>query len=119
MRSRWHRGPLTALTGLVLAAGCAAGPPSEYLRPQGDGVTGRIGDLVVTNVLLDGGEAGDIPSGGTATVRATIVNEGAVPDRLLTIASPLANGGVTVLDSAVPARGVVSAGYLSGRPPLP
>jgi len=119
MRSRWHRGPLTALTGLVLAAGCAAGPPSEYLRPQGDGVTGRIGDLVVTNVLLDGGEAGDIPPGGTATVRATIVNEGDVPDRLLAISSPRAAAGVVVGDSAVPARGVVSTGYISDRPPLP
>jgi hypothetical protein len=119
MRSWWHRGPLTALAGLALAAGCAAGPPSEYLRPQGDGVTGRIGDLVVTNVLLDGGETGDIPPGGTATVRATIVNEGDVPDRLLAIASPMAAAGVIVGDSAVPARGVVSTGYGSDRPPLP
>jgi hypothetical protein len=119
MHSRWYRGLLTTLTGLVLAAGCAAGPPSDYLRPQGEGVTGRIGDLVVTNVLLDGGEAGDISPGGTATVRATIVNEGAVPDRLLTIASPIATGGVIVGDSAVPARGVVSTGYISDRPPLP
>ena len=80
-------GAVAAVVRLALVAGCAAGPPSEYLRPQGDGVTGRVGDLVVTNALLDGGETGEVPPGGTAVVRATIVNEGDVPDRLLAVAS--------------------------------
>jgi hypothetical protein len=100
---------------LALVAGCAAGPPSEYLRPQGDGVTGRVGDLVVTNALLDGGETGEVPPGGTAVVRATIVNEGDMPDRLLAVASRIASAGGIVGDPAIPARGVLSTGYAAGR----
>jgi hypothetical protein len=104
-------GVVALALGLTLAAGCAAGPPPEYLRPQGDGVTGRVGAVVVTNALLAGGE------GGTAEVRAVIVNEGDAPDRLVTVTSPVAVGGTVDGDPALPARGAVSTGYPPDPPP--
>ena len=113
MRCRRSWAPLAALAGLALVAGCAAGPPSDFLRPQGDGVTGRVGDLVVTNTLLRGGAL------GAADVQSTIVNEGDTPDQLLAVASPIAARGEVIGDPTVPARGALSTGYASSAvPPL-
>jgi copper(I)-binding protein len=67
--------------------------------------------VVVTDVLLGGG------SQDTADVRATIVNEGDAPDRLLTIASPVAAGGQIAGDSALAARQALTTGYPPDPPP--
>jgi hypothetical protein len=103
---------VTAVAGLALAGGCAAGPPSDYLRPQGDGATGQVGDVVVTNALLDAGA-------GATGLHATIVNQGGTPDRLLAVASPVAGGGEAVGDPTVPARGALSTGYAASATPPP
>jgi copper(I)-binding protein len=88
--------PAAALVVLALA-GCGTGAtPAQYFDPQGPGATGRVGAVVVTNALLGAGGPG-----AALTVHATIVNEGTAPDRLVSLASPIAAGGEVVGDPAL------------------
>lgn len=103
---------LAALLGLL--AGCASEKAPRFLEPQGSGVTGRAGDVVVQDAQLryDGPIDGPVVyrPGATARLRATIVNTGQVPDRLVSVRSPVAAGGKITGDAALPPGRSVSAG---------
>jgi hypothetical protein len=49
--------------------------------------------------------------GDSVRVQATIVNEGAVADRLVSLSSPIAGGGVIDGDGSIPSRHTLTAGY--------
>jgi hypothetical protein len=84
------------LAALVTACGTGA-TPAQYFDPQGPGATGRTGDVVVTGAQLDYADP------GTPVVRATIVNEGAGPDRLVSVCGPVVGSAGIVGDPALPA----------------
>lgn len=102
---------------VVLLAGCARGQPPGYIdEPQGFGATGRIGQIAVTDALLAYQGPLTAPAvyspGATATLQATIVNEGAQPDRLVSISSPIAGAGQVVGDASLPPRHALTGGYV-------
>lgn len=105
------------LVGVVvlLLGGCTLGPPPDYLRAQGAGAAGRVGDIAVVDALVayDGPiEASEVyEPGATARLQATIVNEGEVPDRLVSISSPVAGGAEIVGDPTLLPQETLAAGY--------
>jgi copper(I)-binding protein len=114
---------LVLLAGLALLAGCSAGPAPGYLAPQGDGATGRTGDIVVTDAAFAySGPVGDptvYPRAGTAPIVATIVNTGDTADHLLSVSSPIAEGGSVTGDATLPGHHVLAAGPQPGAAVLP
>lgn len=112
---------------LALACGCGQPPPAEYLDPQGAGATGRVGTIVVTDALLTYQgqvEASTVyPPGASVPLRATLINEGEVPDRLISVSSPIAGGGQIVGDPMLPAHDALTTdpaqpGVAADLPPI-
>ncbi len=115
---------LAALAGLaVLLAGCGG---ARELSVAGVPVTGasegRVGDITVADALFTWqGPIGDgtvYQPGDTASVRATIVNDGAGPDRLVSVSSPIAGGGEVVGPATIPANHALAAGYTGPLGPI-
>jgi hypothetical protein len=97
---------------LVLLAGCGAEP---RIRPVTGGSEGRVGAISLTDAMFDyqgpvGGGAVYRP-GDTVSMQATIVNEGNLPDRLVSVSSPIAGGGVVDGDASIPGHHTLAAGY--------
>jgi hypothetical protein len=107
-----------AATALLLT-GCAAGGPPPYLKAQGGGADGRIGQIAVTDALF--AYPGPVPApvvyqpGAAANLEVTVINEGAQPDRLVSVSSPVAGGGEIVGDASLPAQHALTTGY-PGQP---
>jgi hypothetical protein len=98
---------LLAVSGLIaLLAGCGRARGNEVsFQPSGTS-EGRVGDIMLSDALFK--FRGPIGAGATyrpgesVGVQATIVNEGAAPDRLMSVSSPIAGGGVIDGDGAIP-----------------
>lgn len=103
------------VTLVVLLAGCGAGQLKEFSYTLPGGSDARVGDISVNDVSFPyqgpvGGDAVYRP-GDTVDVQATIVNDGAAPDRLLRVSSPIAGGGVILGGAAIPGHHALAAGY--------
>lgn len=98
--SRRPRGPRPGivvailLTAALAVAGCSAGTvtQTDTVVSQAAGSTGQVGAIVLRDVSLDPGPSQTVPSGAQVPLRGTIVNEGAMPDRLVSVSTPYALG---------------------------
>jgi copper(I)-binding protein len=115
-----------AVAGALALAGCGAGQITQT-STQVSGVEGgsaNVGQIAVRDAQFafagDGNTAAIYPSGGTAPLSMTVVNTGALPDRLMTAASPVAgsvsivgdptvSGGTKLLVNGQPAAATASA----------
>ncbi|MFY9808350.1 MAG: hypothetical protein WAK86_13920 [Pseudonocardiaceae bacterium] len=107
---------LLALLGLVaLLAGCGRARGNQVSFDPSGGSEGRAGQISVTDAMFEFHgpiEASDVyRPGDTVSVQATILNEGADPDRLVSVSSPIAGNGVIDGDGAIPSRHALAAGY--------
>jgi copper(I)-binding protein len=94
-----------AVAGALALAGCGAGQITQT-STQVSGVEGgsaNVGQIAVRAAEFafagDGNTAAIYPSGGTAPLSMTVVNTGALPDRLTAASSPVA-GSVTIQGDA-------------------
>lgn len=100
---------------VVLLAGCSVGDVPPYLQESEPGSDRRAGDILVRDAMFafegpaDGG-AVYLP-GESVDVQATIVNRGDVPDRLVSVSSPVAAEGAIVGEAAVRGHHTLTAGY--------
>ena len=108
-----------ALLALALALLAACTPRLGYLgSPQGEGATGRQGQVVVSNAEvafsgpLDSAVAYGV--GGSAPLTASIVNTGDAPDRLVSVSSPVADGARITGDTTLPGGHVLAVGSQPG-----
>lgn len=97
---------------LVLLTGCGAQP---QIRPVTGGSDGQVGAISLADAMFDyqgpvGGDAVYRP-GDTVSLRVTIINDGDAPDRLVSVSSPIAGGGVVNGDASIPAHHTLAAGY--------
>lgn len=94
---------ITSLLGLGLGlglglTGCAGGQAGYPNVPVSGGSEGRVGDITVTDAMFD--YQGPIEAGmvyrpdDTVDLKVTIVNGGDTPDRLVSVSSPIAGGGI-------------------------
>jgi hypothetical protein len=115
---------LLAVSGLIaLLAGCGRARGNEVsFQPSGTS-EGRVGDIVLTDALFEYRGPIEAPAvyrpGESVSVQATIINEGVAPDRLISVSSPIAGGGVIDGDAGLPSRHTLTAGYPSRSPPSP
>ncbi|MDQ3900072.1 MAG: copper chaperone PCu(A)C [Actinomycetota bacterium] len=105
----------TLLAVIALLPGCGRARGNEVtFQPSGTS-EGRVGDIVLSDALFE--FRGPIEAsavyrpGESVSVQATIVNDGTAPDRLVSVSSPIAGGGVIDGDGAIPGRHVLTAGY--------
>lgn len=108
---------ISTVVGLVtLIAGCGTGQfGPRYLQNTGAGSEGQVGSIAVRGALFAAtssieGDAVYRP-GDAVTVQATIVNEGARTDRLVSVRSPIAGNALVLGDSSLPAQHTLTAGY--------
>lgn len=90
---------VATLVGLgMLLSGCGAAQPDPLSLPVTGGSDGQVGDIVVRDAMfVHKGPARADPvyrPGDTVNLQVTIVNEGDAMDRLLSLSSPIAAGGV-------------------------
>ncbi|MEO6204203.1 MAG: copper chaperone PCu(A)C [Mycobacteriales bacterium] len=94
---------LSAALLAVGLAGCGAGldPETYRERPTVDAALASVGELDLRNVSINPPPAGDaeLPAGGTATARLSVINLGERPDVLVSVTSPAATT-VELLDAA-------------------
>lgn len=85
---------LVSLAAVPALAGCGAGrdPETYRERPTVDAALATVGELALRGVYVEPPPVGDAtyPQGGTATARASIVNLGERPDRLVSVSTPAA-----------------------------
>lgn len=113
--SRRPRGPrpgivaATLLTAALALAGCSAGAvtQTDTIVSQADGARGSIGPILLEDISIEPGPAGAVPSGGQATIRGTIVNNGATTDRLVAVSTPYAQSALPEGATAIPANNAV------------
>jgi copper(I)-binding protein len=81
-----------------------------------NGASGQVGNVLVRNATIDfptnasptAGAA--YQPGGAAPLSLTLVNNGASPDKLLAVTSPVAGAGQITGDATIPAGSTVSVG---------
>lgn len=105
---------VAALVGLVtLLAGC--GQPTQRFPQETVGAAARVGDIAIRDAVFNYRgpiEEGTVyRPGGIVGVQATIVNEGAATDRLVSVRSPIAGGGVILGAGTIPGGHTLTAGY--------
>jgi copper(I)-binding protein len=128
--SRRPRGPrpgivvATLLTAALALAGCSAGAvtQTDTVVSQAAGAYGQIGPIALRDLALDPGPEGRVPGGGEVALRGTLVNQGATPDRLVSVTTPYAlsvrTEGATVIpnDNAVRLVGAPPAALAPPNP---
>ncbi len=112
------------LLAVALAVLTACTPRLGYLgNPQGEGATGRSGQIVVSNaVFAFSGPLGSpvaYRAGGSAPLSASIVNTGDAEDRLVSVSSPVAAGATITGDTTLPGGHVLAVGAQPGANRLP
>lgn len=103
----------TASAGILTAACATPQPPPSELRVTG-GAEGKTGDVSVREVLLAyRPSAGDVlyRPGETVDIHATITNEGAETDRLLSVSSSVAATVTVDGDTAMPGHHTLATRY--------
>jgi periplasmic copper chaperone A len=107
-----------AIAAVVLApfgTACGAGQASQTAEQVASGPVARVGEITVADVefLFDGPIAGDevYRVGESASIAATIVNEGATADRLVRVSSPIASAALIAAEELViPGGGTLTTG---------
>lgn len=107
---------LASLVALVLSlSGCGRGESGQLNFQVTGGSEGRVGDITVSDAVFhyQGQFQGGVVyrPGETVSVRATIVNEGDVPDRLVSLSSSIAGGGAIDGDGTIAGHSALAAGY--------
>jgi copper(I)-binding protein len=85
----------SAALGLALLTGCAAGQDAQTVEqtPSIDGVQAQAGTIAIRAAGIAAPESGtSYAKGSDAQLRMVLVNEGAQPDKLLSVSSPAAAG---------------------------
>lgn len=104
----------TLVTVMALIAGCGVDQHPE-VRRVGGGSEGQIGDIAVRDAMFtyDGPitDGTAYPPGDTVSVQATVVNEGAVTDRLVSVNSPNASNNIILGTATIPGGHTLTAGY--------
>ncbi|PZS39509.1 MAG: hypothetical protein DLM62_07865 [Pseudonocardiales bacterium] len=107
---------LASLLGLLaLITGCGGGPSSQIRTPVSSGSQGQVGDLVIRDATFAyHGPITDAIAyrpGDTVSVQVTIINQGTITDRLVSVSSPIAAGGAVLGAGTIPAHHTLAAGY--------
>lgn len=110
---------LLALLSLLALAGCSAGAITQTSGQASavNGATGQAGNVAVRDATIEftGNLAGDIyRQGRAAPLSMTLVNTGAVADRLVSVSSPVAGSAQVVGDAVLPGGSAVTVGNNSG-----
>ena len=74
----------------LTACGSSRTPHTYEERPTVDAAQASFGDLALRNVTITAPEEDELATGDSATVTATIVNEGEAPDRLVSVSTEAA-----------------------------
>jgi periplasmic copper chaperone A len=84
----------TLLTAGLALGGCSAGTvtQTDTIVSQAAGARGAVGAMALQDVSIDSGPVETVPSGVEVPLRGTIINEGAEPDRLVSVTTPYAVG---------------------------
>jgi len=100
LRRRVSRVATAVCAAAVLLTGCGAGQTADTAvqgSSAGGARAGAPGGVAVRDAGIEFGAAQAAavvyPAGATAPLRMTVVNDGGVPDRLLSVSSPKAVGG--------------------------
>jgi copper(I)-binding protein len=99
----------TLLSGALALGGCSAGSvtATDTVVSQAAGARGSVGAMVLLDVSLDSGPTETVPSGAEVPLRGTLVNEGAEPDRLVSVSSPYAVGARQEGSPVIPGENAV------------
>ena len=105
--------PAIAVVTLLLAAlalgGCSAGTvtQTDTIVSGADGAVGHLGPIQIADVSLVAGPPQTVPAGAEVPLRATIVNQGATEDRLVSVSSPYATSVRQEGQTVIPAGNVI------------
>ncbi len=110
---------LLVLLGLLALTGCSAGAITQTSGQASgvNGVAGQTGNVVVRDATIEftGELAGDVyRQGRAAPLSMTLVNTGAIADRLVSVSSPVAASAQVVGDAVLPGGSAVTVGNNSG-----
>ena len=115
------RRPLTATVALLataVLAGCGSGQNAETYKPRtaADATNTSVGTLALRNLAIQApSTGGELPAGGEAILTGSFVNEGDLPDQLVSATTEVAatvalrEGAAVVTSIDVPALGVSSS----------
>lgn len=108
---------LIALIALVALVRCGAGQQAQTSGHVADvnGANSRSGEMLLRDAVFvfQPPVAGDsvYEVGDDPLLQFTVVNDGALADRLVDVRSDVARGSVIAGDTAIPGRHVLTAGY--------
>jgi copper(I)-binding protein len=83
----WKRATVSAVVLALTVLGC--GEPRE-IQSGAMGVNAQVGDVLMQSVHVEAPPQGSYPPGAEARVWLTLLNQGAAPDSLVEVASPVA-----------------------------
>ncbi|HTK66535.1 MAG TPA: hypothetical protein VL595_29435 [Pseudonocardia sp.] len=120
-RAVWTAAASVLVASLALT-GCGAGAISQTASQSSavNGASAQVGNLLVRNASIDfppnaaptAGAA--YQPGGAAPLSLTLVNNGAAPDKLLAVTSPVAGSGQITGDATIPGGSTVTVGNNTG-----
>jgi hypothetical protein len=112
----------SVLVASLALAGCGAGAVSQTADQASNvnGAAGQIGNVLVRNASIDfppnapANAGAAYQPGGAAPLTLTLVNNGAAPDKLIAVTSPVAGAGQITGDATIPPGSTVSVGNNTG-----
>ncbi len=111
-RPRGHRQAFvvaTMLTAALALAGCSAGTvtQTDTTVSGAAGANGQAGEMLIRDLSIDGGANEIVPAGAPAQLKGSLVNQGAVADRLVAVSSPYAVGATPEGATTIPDHNAV------------
>lgn len=109
------------LLGLIALSGCGAGAVSQTADQASgvNGAAGQVGRILVRNATIEfaGDLAGEVyRQGRSAPLSMSLVNTGALADRLVSASSPAAASVQVMGDAVLPGNRSVTVGNNTGTP---
>lgn len=83
----------TVMAAALTVGGCSAGAvtQTDTMVSTVTGAQGQAGEVLLRDITIDPGPQVTVPAGGTVALRGTLVNEGALGDRLVSVSTPYAS----------------------------
>jgi periplasmic copper chaperone A len=113
-----------ALTAALVLVGCSAGQitQTDHQLSAVDGASGAVGNTIaLRNVFIPfpPNQNGTYPAGSTVPVILTIVNQGDIPDQLITVSSPAASQAAVLGTTQIGPGTTVTSTTAGGVPTSP
>lgn len=119
LRRRLAPAVASAALGLALLTGCAAGQHAQTVEqtPAIDGVQAQAGSIAIRAAGIAAPESGtSYAKGSDAELRMVLVNQGAQPDKLVSVSSPAATGSQLSAGSGSSGSGSSGSGSADASP---